>query len=934
MANAQCVVECEFTRTVTATTAGTWTATATAAEIDLSVSPASFTLAAGETQDLTITAGVEGLANNVWIFGDVTLSAAGVPDTLLPVAVAPSTGSLPESVDIETRRDAGSHLVSNLTAIEITQLTIGTYGMTIGTQMDLELAEDSDNGSIFDDLTDGVTWTTVDTPADAVRLVAETFDSEAPDLDLFVGTGDTPTEDSLVCVSASASADEFCDIMDPVEGTYWIAVQNWFGSGAETDAFTLSHGVVAGDEGNFLIEGPAQQPQLDPFDIRIRFNEPMLTEGDRAYGAFSIGTSPAKPGNVGTVPVNLTRLGDDVTKSVSPSTAEPGDTVTYTITVHPNMTDTDIAYEVVDLIPDGLTYVPGSATGGLTLRSDGALTWSGTMEKVLPPSYTVTDSDSDSSCAMPLAGLDGVEDAYVDLEAFGLTTDPAFEGDTTVWAIDDGDYDFYGDTYDMLEFTDDGFAIFDAISNYAGTPWVWQTLPDPTPPNNLAAMFWHDLEIVYDAATNAGITTAVLTSGGIPVASIVEYDDVRPWTPTGDGPVVMDFQVFAPLGEDAAGPEFIFAYNNILLDAPGTIGTENGTGTDAEVVLNDDVLSSIGLADGQAICFDLTASLADPVVLTYQATVDPGTEGTIITNEVSHSVDSIGGMTEISSVDLAVGDVAPPVDGDDLWATDVLSSSLTLNWDAATDDVGVVKYGIYQEGTLLDYVMVNGTSDAALSAHHVKSYDVTGLSPKTEYDFVVKAEDAQGNQSAGLSLTVTTAVDFVDDDFSIFEDDIEWLYSSGITRGCNPPVNDRFCPNDSLTRGQMAAMLNRAFDLPATTTDFFTDDDESIFEDDINRVAAAGITLGCNPPANDNFCPNGLVTRGSMAAFIERGLDLPATMTDYFTDDDGHIFEDSINAIAAAGITAGCNPPANDNYCPNDFVTRGQMAAFFRRALS
>ena len=50
---------------------------------------------------------------------------------------------------------------------------------------------------------------------------------------------------------------------------------------------------------------------------------------------------------------------------------------------------------------------------------------------------------------LPLAGLDGVEDAYVDLEAFGLTTDPAFEGDTTVWAIDDGDYDFYGETYDM-----------------------------------------------------------------------------------------------------------------------------------------------------------------------------------------------------------------------------------------------------------------------------------------------------------------------------------------------------------------------------------------------------------------------------------------------------------------------------------------------------
>ena len=144
--------------------------------------------------------------------------------------------------------------------------------MTIGTQMDLELAEDSDNGSIFDDLSDGVFWTTVDTPTGAWRFVAETFDSEAPDLDLYVGTGDTPSDASTVCVSASASAAEFCDIANPAEGTYWVAVQNWAGSGATADGFTLSYGVVSADEGNLLIEGPAQQPQLDPFDIRVLFD--------------------------------------------------------------------------------------------------------------------------------------------------------------------------------------------------------------------------------------------------------------------------------------------------------------------------------------------------------------------------------------------------------------------------------------------------------------------------------------------------------------------------------------------------------------------------------------------------------------------------------------------------------------------------------------
>jgi len=50
---------------------------------------------------------------------------------------------------------------------------------------------------------------------------------------------------------------------------------------------------------------------------------------------------------------------------------------------------------------------------------------------------------------------------------------------------------------------------------------------------------------------------------------------------------------------------------------------------------------------------------------------------------------------------------------------------------------------------------------------------------------------------------------FVDDDDSIFEADIEWLAAANVTKGCNPPVNDRFCPDSPVTRGQMAAFMHR-----------------------------------------------------------------------------------------------------------------------------
>ena len=50
---------------------------------------------------------------------------------------------------------------------------------------------------------------------------------------------------------------------------------------------------------------------------------------------------------------------------------------------------------------------------------------------------------------------------------------------------------------------------------------------------------------------------------------------------------------------------------------------------------------------------------------------------------------------------------------------------------------------------------------------------------------------------------------FVDDETSVFEGDINWLADANVTLGCNPPTNDHFCPGDNVTRGQMAAFMRR-----------------------------------------------------------------------------------------------------------------------------
>jgi subtilisin family serine protease len=107
----------------------------------------------------------------------------------------------------------------------------------------------------------------------------------------------------------------------------------------------------------------------------------------------------------------------------------------------------------------------------------------------------------------------------------------------------------------------------------------------------------------------------------------------------------------------------------------------------------------------------------------------------------------------------------------------------------------------------------------------------------------------------------------------------------------------------------------------------FTDIAGSVHRENIVTLAAAGITGGCTV---DLYCPSRAVTRGQMATFLTRGLDLPertATFDDVPAD---HPHAAGIGAVSATGITNGCTA---DLYCPSAPVTRAQMASFLVRAL-
>lgn len=170
---------------------------------------------------------------------------------------------------------------------------------------------------------------------------------------------------------------------------------------------------------------------------------------------------------------------------------------------------------------------------------------------------------------------------------------------------------------------------------------------------------------------------------------------------------------------------------------------------------------------------------------------------------------------------------------------------------------------------------------------------------------------------------------FGDDDGSVHEGAIEAMAYHGIMEGCDLE-EALFCPDMMVTRALFAAFLDRALDLPETEADPFSDDDGHLYEDSINRVADAQITLGCG---TDSYCPDRLITRAQMATLLVRavpGLRTADSALDYFSDDNGSQHEDNINTIAYNEITLGCG---GGLYCPDDKIRSDQMASFLSRAL-
>jgi hypothetical protein len=160
---------------------------------------------------------------------------------------------------------------------------------------------------------------------------------------------------------------------------------------------------------------------------------------------------------------------------------------------------------------------------------------------------------------------------------------------------------------------------------------------------------------------------------------------------------------------------------------------------------------------------------------------------------------------------------------------------------------------------------------------------------------------------------------------SFAEPFITEVYCRGIAAGC---AADLYCPNQPVTRAQMAVFLVGALNenpSGAVPSAYFGDLADDAFAGFINRLRELGITSGCG---GGNYCPSLPLLRKEMAVFLVVAMEeRPSTApyNEYFNDIDDDVYAAYINRLFELGITGGCAPSA---FCPDSPVTRAQMAVF------
>ncbi|WP_158681546.1 S8 family serine peptidase [Microbulbifer pacificus] len=565
-----CRRNCSWIRTVRATRDGSWTVSNgdwtydvwAAGEGEKPVQgarieafPASFSLKAGETQTIIFRADLTDAQwewNGVYdvedqpeieLWSEVRFKASdsSIPDAHWPVSINFDRAGLPSMVNIEVHRDNGSYHVKDLPLPAMNSIAYRGYTPVKAKVEEITLPQDNNHYAIYmdGDHSPGHTRVTLhEVPENTARLVVEVLENVSGPgwneakrryLDgwatLFIGRdadgdGEVDMDTELLCASSTQIELNYCSITNPDAGSYWVMVENVRMKAADNteyegfelvDTYKVATAIVPANVGGLQVEGPASSDGSKAVSVDLNWALSGLEEGDVAYAGFDIGTANA-PGNIGFVPVKLTRGVDDVSLTASQTQAIGGDIIDVSVHVLENNSGIDREIDLISQLPEGLTLVEGSVkinnprmrdnltVDGNLIRVNGVQENSGDWK----PDYRITTSETDQMCRTPNyggtsnGGFIGLFQNYGFIpEIGGLATDfvnPEFRIQLSRFWGENASINLFNNkeyrSYPALVLSPQGYAALEAQYNSAAhiAHWEFPYYSDPYTP--FIGAFW------------------------------------------------------------------------------------------------------------------------------------------------------------------------------------------------------------------------------------------------------------------------------------------------------------------------------------------------------------------------------------------------------------------------------------------------------------
>nr|WP_330359590.1 PQQ-dependent sugar dehydrogenase [Actinosynnema sp. ALI-1.44] len=256
---------------------------------------------------------------------------------------------------------------------------------------------------------------------------------------------------------------------------------------------------------------------------------------------------------------------------------------------------------------------------------------------------------------------------------------------------------------------------------------------------------WQDVTVTaqFVAGTNKVKATASTADGG-PNLDYLEADVSAP-------PTANDFEA-----EDAAIGQGVVESNHAGFSGRGFVNYDNVAGSSVEWTVNgpgavDLVLryangttvnrpmdiSVNGTPVSSGLAFAGTGAWTTWQTATVKATLAAGP------NKVKATATTANGGPNVDKLSVRTADNEAPSAPPNLRSTGKTARTTSLAWDAASDNVGVSGYDVYQHGQFMKSV-----------AGNVLATTVDGLQPDTEYDWTVLAKDLAGNVSQASNNVV------------------------------------------------------------------------------------------------------------------------------------------------------------------------------------